>query len=69
MCLTGARLQVRVPSVETKPMRKVALTQNWDLIQLEDGDGVFALLFNLETNETIEVATREDLFTALGRIL
>ncbi len=50
-------------------MRKVALTQNWDLIQLEDGDGVFALLFNLETNETIEVATREDLFTALGRIL
>lgn len=50
-------------------MRKVALTQEWDLIQLQDEQGPFALLFNLETNQTIEVETQDELRTALAGIL
>ena len=50
-------------------MRKVALHQTWDLIQLEDESGSFALLFNLETNETIEVQDQDQLRAALAGIL
>lgn len=49
-----------------KPMRKVALTEEWDLIQLQDDEGAFAILFNVATYETREVQCKEDLLAVLS---
>lgn len=47
-------------------MRKVALTEEWDLIQLQDDEGAFAILFNVATYETREVQCKEDLLAVLS---
>ena len=47
------------------PMRKVALTSEWDLIQLQDEGGTFSILFNVATYETREVQSTEDIAAVL----
>jgi len=65
MCLTPDLIHITLGAVETKTMRKVALTSEWDLIQLQDEEGPFAILFNVATYETREVQCREDLLAVL----
>ena len=53
-------------AVDSKPMRKVALTPEWDLIQVSDEDGTETILFNVATYETRVVESREDLVAVLN---
>lgn len=47
-------------------MRKVALTPEWDLIQVSDNDGTETILFNVATYETRVVECREDIVAVLN---
>ena len=50
-------------------LRKVALTSEWDLIQLTDEEGPFALLYNVATLETRTIEDQGQLRAALAEIL